>query len=55
MIINAVEQPFDTSNPIGICGQGIHLLFSELDNKLKSQGGVAGVKSKFEKAILITF
>jgi site-specific DNA recombinase len=49
--INAVTQPVDTSNPSGVLSQGMHLLFSEFDNKLRSQRVVAGLKAKFEKGI----
>jgi site-specific DNA recombinase len=51
VIINAVTQPVDTSNPSGVLSQGMHLLFSEFDNKLRSQRVVAGLKAKFEKGI----
>lgn len=49
--VNAVTQPVDTSNPSGVLSQGMHLLFSEFDNKLRSQRVVAGLKEKFEKGI----
>ena len=51
VIINAVTQPVDTSNPSGVLSQGMHLLFSEFDNKLRSQRVIAGLKAKFEKGI----
>ncbi len=51
VIINAVTQPVDTSNPSGVLSQGMHLLFSEFDNKLRSQRVVAGLKAKFEMGI----
>lgn len=51
VIINAVTQPVDTSNPSGVLSQGMHLLFSEFDNKLRGQRVVAGLKAKFEAGI----
>ena len=51
VIIYAVTQPVDTSNPSGVLSQGIHLLFSEFDNKLRAQRVVAGLKSRFEDGI----
>jgi DNA invertase Pin-like site-specific DNA recombinase len=47
--IYAVTQPVDTSNPSGVLSQGMHLLFSEFDNKLRGQRVVAGMKAKFEQ------
>lgn len=49
--IYAVTQPVDTSNPSGVLSQGIHLLFSEFDNKLRGQRVVAGLKARFEMGI----
>ena len=49
--VYAVTQPVDTSNPSGVLSQGMHLLFSEFDNKLRSQRVVAGLKAKFEMGI----
>ncbi len=49
--IYAVTQPVDTSNPSGVLSQGMHLLFSEFDNKLRGQRVVAGLKAKFEMGI----
>ncbi len=51
VIINAVTQPVDTSNPSGVLSQGMHFLFSEFDNKLRGQRVVAGLKAKFEMGI----
>ena len=51
--VYAVTQPVDTSNPSGVLSQGMHLLFSEFDNKLRSQRVVAGMKEKFEKGIWV--
>lgn len=51
VIINAVTQPVDTTNASGILSQGMHLLFSEFDNRLRSQRVVAGLKAKFEMGI----
>ncbi len=47
----AVTQPMDTSNPNGVFQQNIQLLFSELDNQLRKQRAIAGMKGKFEKGI----
>lgn len=51
--IYAVTQPVDTSNPSGVLSQGMHLLFSEFDNKLRGQRVVAGMKAKFEQGIWV--
>lgn len=51
--VYAVTQPVDTSNPSGVLSQGMHLLFSEFDNKLRGQRVVAGMKAKFEQGIWI--
>jgi len=51
VIVNAVTQPVDTTNASGILSQGMHLLFSEFDNRLRSQRVVAGLKAKFELGI----
>lgn len=51
--VYAVTQPVDTSNPSGVLSQGMHLLFSEFDNKLRGQRVVAGMKAKFEQGIWV--
>ena len=47
----AVTQPTDTTNVNGVFQQNIQFLFSELDNQLRKQRAVAGMKEKFEKGI----
>jgi site-specific DNA recombinase len=47
----AVTQPTDTSNPSGVLHQSMQLLFSEFDNKLRSQRVVAGMREKFMQGI----
>ncbi len=47
----AVTQPTDTSNASGVFQQDMHFLFSKLDNQLRKQRAVAGMKEKFERGI----
>ncbi len=51
VMVFAVTQPTDTSNPSGVFQQNIHFLFSEFDNQLRKQRAMAGMKEKFEKGI----
>ncbi len=49
----AVTQPTDTSNPSGVLHQSMQLLFSEFDNKLRSQRVVAGMTEKFKQGFWV--
>jgi site-specific DNA recombinase len=51
VMVFAVTQPTDTSNPSGVFQQNIHFLFSEFDNQLRKQRAMAGMKEKFEKGV----
>ena len=45
----AVTQPTDTANASGVLHQNIQFLFSEFDNKQRSQRVVAGMTEKFKQ------
>jgi site-specific DNA recombinase len=49
VIVNAISQPTDLSNPTGIFQQNIQFLFSHYDNTLRRQRVIAGMTYKFER------
>jgi site-specific DNA recombinase len=49
VILNAISQPTDLTNPTGIFQQNIQFLFSHYDNTLRRQRVIAGMKFKFER------
>ncbi len=51
ILVFAVTQPTDTSNPSGVLHQNIQLLFSEFDNQLRRQRMIAGLKEKYQLGI----
>src|SRR5258707_8450768 len=51
VVVFAVTQPTDTSNPSGVLHQNIQLLFSEFDNQLRRQRAIAGLKEQYQKGI----
>jgi len=51
IIVFAVTQPTDTSNPSGVLHQNIQLLFSEFDNQLRRQRAIAGLREQFQKGV----
>jgi len=51
IIVFAVTQPTDTSNPSGALHQNIQLLFSEYDNQIRGQRAVAGLKEQYQKGV----
>ncbi len=51
VMVFAVTQPTDTTNPNGVFQQNIQFLFGEFDNQLRRQRVIAGMKEKFEKGI----
>lgn len=51
VIIIAVTQPIDTSNPGGVFQQNLQFLFSQYDNELRGQKAMAGIKEHLEQGI----
>lgn len=51
--ILSVTQPIDTSNPSGIFQQNIMFLFGQLDNDLRREKSVTGMRGKLQKGYWI--